>query len=224
MGNKMSCIVHAPACPSPANLRFLRVTARLVLGLGLAVVVASACITSPAPSPTATVTAAPSPSPSPTPTLPPSPTPSPTPTPTVLFETIAQEQGKTGSERGLSIFIAGNMAEAETLMSALLRSGQSEVAQRIRNTPFDESLVLAVARHASSTGYSVTIQEIRVSDGEVDLVVTLGTPGSTTPVQPAEMRPDHIVRVSRSAIPLAPQTRWRMLTTSGETLAETTYP
>jgi hypothetical protein len=121
-----------------------------------------------------------------------------------------------------AIFVAGSPEEAEAFTSWMMEFDPSMV-DTVAGTDFDANVAAALfAGAVGSSGYSITVQDVSVVDGEVRIVVEIGEPDPNSMVQTVISYPFQVIAVSRDLLPDGPA-RWLMVDDAGTVLAEMTY-
>jgi len=157
------------------------------------------------------------------PTLPPVIEPRPTETMRMIaVETLDQGDSYTAELDIPTIFVAGSPAEAARFTKWL---NDASVARRIKEVNFNNSLVVAVFfGRTGSSGYGITIQQLRLTSGRVQVMVNLIEPTPGQNVLAIISYPYHIITIPRSELRVVPGTIWFVYAPDGTLLAQTKYP
>jgi hypothetical protein len=142
---------------------------------------------------------------------------------TLMFKSLAQGDSFTAALESPTLFVASSAAEAASFTQWL---DDNDVITRIQEVDFNSAWVIAVfAGQVGSSGYSITIKQISLVQGALELIVeiTRPDPGQYV-VLDVISYPYHIVLLPRDNLNVTPGTIWSVYTQEGTLLTQRNYP
>ncbi len=139
---------------------------------------------------------------------------------------IAFDTGETGSSITAelskpALFVAGDMDEASKFIDWL----DENAVSLIQNADYNSTWIIAVFRGPmGSSGYGITVQDVVLTPGIVQIKVNLTDPSPGQMAQPVVSYPYHVIRIPKEKLKVANGTTWIVYDQNDSELMNIKYP